>query len=101
MVISKCACLLHVGHANVNIVVCLLCVAVYVGDDEFVYEEPHVQYSCDSPQELKHSTYCSLVVTLNFVLNRIEKVPRKSNVVKKVAVLPMVRWKIMRKGSLC
>ena len=50
VVISKCACLLHVGHANVNIVVCLLCVAVYVGDDEFVYEEPHVQYSCDSPQ---------------------------------------------------
>ena len=50
VVISQCAWNLHVGHAHVNIVVLLFFVADFDGDVEFVDEELHVQYSCQSQQ---------------------------------------------------
>ena len=64
MVISKCACNLHVGYAHVNIVVFLMCIAVYEGDDEFVYEEPHGQYSCQLCQVRTEQQYILLAVCL-------------------------------------
>ena len=81
-------------------------VAVHDGYNEFVYEEPHLQYSCQSGQVRPEEQLILLAGCLVYlVLNRIETVPIigyaiKLNIVKKVAVLSIIRWKRMRKGSL-